>query len=342
MKKILSSILLSALFVLSAGPTFAVEATTPSGIKAVTGFSDVTRTHNAYVAITYLNESGVINGYADGSFKPDNAINRAEVLKVILQGAKATVADVTTVPFADVPTSAWFAKFVAYAKTAGIVSGNAKDGTFTPNRQVSKAEFVKMMLLANGVKQEALTANESLANDIPKDAWFAPYMNYAIKSGIVTKNAQGNAEPSKMLTRGEVAQMLYFLMLIKGAPDTQFLLSRAEAELAQIEVFIAANKVANAKQSSELAVDLTQQAFKNMPENNVVIGAAKLARSYDWLVDSFVYGIQKNFTAAAEWANKAIDKASEAWDANNATQPIAKHIKERAREILAQVGGKEE
>ena len=117
---------------------------------------------------------------------------------------------------------------------------------------------------------------------------------------------------------------------------------RSEAELAQIEVYIAANKVTNAKRASELAVDLTQQAYKNMPENNVVVGAAKLAKAYDWLVDSFVYGIKKDFPAATEWANKAIAKAGEAWEANNATQPIAKHIKDRAREILAQVGGKEE
>ena len=111
--------------------------------------------------------------------------------------------------------------------------------------------------------------------------------------------------------------------------------------MAQIEVYIAANKVNNAKNSSELAVDLTQQALKNMPDNNVVLGAAKLARAYDLLVQSFIYGIQKKNTEAADFANQAIAKATEAWEANNATQPIARHIKDRAREILAQVGGKE-
>ena len=98
----------------------------------------------------------------------------------------------------------------------------------------------------------------------------------------------------------------------------------------------------SAKRASELAVDLTQQAYKNMPENNVVVGAAKLARAYDMLVDSFILGIQKKNVEAADMANQAIAKATEAWNANNATQPIAKHIKDRAREILAQVGGKEQ
>ena len=94
-----------------------------------------------------------------------------------------------------------------------------------------------------------------------------------------------------------------------------------------------------AKNASELAVDITQQAYKNMPDKNVVLGAAKLARAYDYLVDSFVLGIQGKNAESADLANQAIDKATEAWEANNATQPIAKHIEDRAREILEQVGG---
>jgi hypothetical protein len=318
------------------------EATTPSGIKTVTDFQDVLRTNDAYVAIDYLNKAGIINGYADGTFKPDNSINRAEVLKVILNGSGVAKADtVTDTGFPDVKTDDWFAAFVVKAKELGIAKGNDVDGTFAPGRQINKAEFLKMLLMANNIKTDALKVEADVATDAPKDAWFAPYLNYALQVGIITKNSAGLLEPSKLLTRGEVAQMMYLMILIKSSKDTQFLLTRAEAELAQIEVYIAANKVSNAKSSSSLAVDLTQQAYKNMPDNNVVVGAAKLSKAYDWLVDSFIYGIQKNNAAATEWANKAIDKATEAWQVNSATQPIAKHIKDRAREILAQVGGTE-
>ncbi len=316
---------------------------TSSGIKTVTDFQDVLRTHPNYVPISYLNESGVINGYSDGTFKPDNPINRAEVLKIILMGSNVdTPEDFGEVSFPDFKKEDWFARFVMKAKDMGIVKGNDEDGTFAPARQVNKAEFLKMLLMANSIKTETLQVEEDVTPDVTKDAWFTPYMNYAYQVGIVSKNEQGLLEPAKLLTRGEVSEMMYLLILIKGSKDTQFLLHRAEAELAQIEVYIASNKILSAKRSSELAVDLTQQAYKNMADNNVVLGAAKLARSYDWLVDSFVLGIQKDYEGAAEWANKAIDKATEAWEANNATQPIARHIKDRAREILAQVGGAEE
>ena len=321
----------------------AVESQTASGIKTVTGFPDVLRAHDSYVAISHLNETGVISGYQDGTFKPDNPINRAEVLKIILKGSGIdSPSDFGNVNFPDFKKEDWFAPYVMKAHSLGIVKGNDTDGTFAPARQVNKAEFLKMLLMANNIKTEALQVTEDVSADVSKDAWFAPYMNYAFQVGIISQNSQGLLEPAKPLTRGEVTGMMYLLILIKSSKDTQFLLHRAEAELAQIEVYIAANKVLNAKRSSELAVDLTQQAYKNMPENNVVLGAAKLARAYDWLVDSFILGVKKDYKAAAEWANKSIHKATEAWEANNATQPIAKHIKDRAREILTQVGGTEE
>jgi len=309
---------------------------------SITNYQDILKTDDNYVAISYLNQAGIVSGYPDGTFKPDNPINRAEVLKMILKGAGIDVSGVTgEITFPDVKTEDWFASYVMKAKALLIIKGNDVDGTFAPARQVNKAEFLKMLLMANNIKLDAMQVTEDVSPDVPKDAWFAPFMSYALKAGIISTNDKGLLEPSKPLTRAESVETLYMLILIKNGKDTQFLLHRAEAELAQIEVYIAANKVMNAKHSSELAVELTQQAYKNMSDNYVVLGAAKLARAYDFLVDSFIYGIKKQYTDAAESANKVIDKATEAWEANNATQPIAKHIKDRAREILSQVGGKE-
>ncbi|MBN2307261.1 S-layer homology domain-containing protein [Candidatus Peregrinibacteria bacterium] len=315
--------------------------TTSSGTQLVsTGFSDVNRTHPNYTAITYLSQKGVIGGYADGTFKPDNAINRAEVLKIILSGSGIETDEAFGAHFPDVTEGDWFAPYVMKARAIGFVKGNDADGTFTPGRQVNMAEFLKMLLVANGIDVSAFEGKQ-VASNIPLDAWYANYVNYAVALGIAPRDSKGNVDAAKLLTRGEVVDMMYLLSIIQNGSDTQFLLTRAESEMAQIEVYIAANMVAHAKNASDLAVDLTQQAYKNMPTNNVVLGAAKIARAYDWLVDSFILGIQGDNEGAAKVANDAIDKATEAWEANNATQPIAKHIKDRAREILQQVGGVE-
>jgi len=316
-------------------------ATTSSGTQMVSaGFSDVNRTHTNYTSITYLSQNGVIGGYDDGTFKPDNAINRAEVLKIILKGSGIEANESFGGHFPDVNEGDWFAPFVMKARALGFVKGNDADGTFAPGRQVNMAEFLKMLLVANGIDVSAFEGKQ-VAMNIPLDAWYANYVNYAVALGIAPRDGDGNVDAARPLTRGEVIDMMYLLSIIQNGSDTQFLLTRAEAEMAQIEVYIAANMVAHAKNASELAVDLTQQAYKNMSDNSVVLGAAKIARAYDWLVDSFLLGIQGQNAAAAQMANDAIDKATEAWEANNATQPIAKHIKDRAREILEQVGGTE-
>ena len=339
-----SSAIAILFFLLVSTPSVLAQTvgTTSSGTQLVsTGFSDVNRTHPNYTAITYLSQKGVIGGYTDGTFKPDNPINRAEVLKIILSGSGIKTDESYSGYFPDVGEGDWFAPYVMKARAMGFVKGNDADGTFAPGRQVNLAEFLKMLLVANAIDVSAFEGKQ-VAPNVPLDAWYANYVNYAVALGIAPRDSSGNVDASKPLSRGEVCDMMYLLSIIQNGSDTQFLLTRAESEMAQIEVYIAANMVAYAKNASDLAVDLTQQAYKNMPTNNVVLGAAKIARAYDWLVDSFILGIQGDNAGAARVANDAIDKATEAWEANNATQPIAKHIKERAREILAQVGGVEE
>lgn len=341
-KKIATIAVGISIFINFANPVFAANtATTDSGIQVVAnGFSDVSRTHQLYTAITYLNETGIISGYDDGTFKSENPINRAEVLKVILKGSGIEADQKFEAAFPDVTADQWFASYVMEAKAMGFVKGNETDGTFAPSRQVNMAEFLKMLLTANALDVSSFQ-DKTVVPNIPLDAWYANYVNYAAALGIIPKDANGNIDAGKLLTRGDVVNIMYLLTIIRKGNDTQFLLTRAESELAQIEVYIAANQVNLAKIASELAVDVTQQAYKNMPENNVVVGAAKVARAYDYLVNAFITGIQKKNTESTDWANQAIDKATEAWEANNATQPIAKHIKDRAREILAQVGGTE-
>lgn len=299
-------------------------------------FTDVPSAHQNYVAIKYLNSVGILKGYEDNTFRPEQKVNRAEALKIILTGTGISVPEETEAStFTDVSTTDWFAKYVSKAKELGIVSGNP-DGTFAPARTVARSEFIKMLLMSNGFKTENW-AGQELFSDVPKDAWFNPYMNYAGQAGLVVKDEQNNIYPSQELTRAEVAEILYLMTVIRKGGDTQFLLNQAESEMAQIEIFIGATQPLFAKRASELSVDMTQQAYKNLPDNNIVIGAAKLARAYDFLMNAFIMAIQKKNDEARDWANQAITKATEAWEANNALQEIAKHIKDRANEIIAQL-----
>jgi hypothetical protein len=296
----------------------------------------VKNTHSNYVAIKHLSTTGVIKGYADGTFKPDKIVNRAEALKIILEGAGVSMAEAgTEAPFTDVPADQWFAPYVSQAKKLQIVSGNP-DGSFAPSSTVQRAAFLKMLLETNKFKKEKW-ANQQFYNDIGQNEWYNPYMNYAGKSGLLLADQKNNLYPNTELTRSEVAEIMYLMQVILNGRDTQFLLTQAELQMAQIETYIGGKNIPLAKRASELAYDLTQQALKNMPDNNIVLGAAKLGKAYQLLVDAFIAGIQKNNAQAKALAEEAKVKATEGWEANNDIQAIAKHIKVRADEILAQL-----
>lgn len=299
-------------------------------------FSDVPQTHPNYVAIQYLKNQGILGGYPDGTFKPDALVNRAEALKILLVGNKIEVpASVTQVSFSDYKTADWFAKYVEQAKSLGIVNGNP-DGTFAPARNVVRAEFMKMLLILNTFKADKW-AGQVIFADVPKDAWFNPYMNYAGQAGLLTKDEKNMLYPARALTRGDVAEILYLMIVIRSDKNTQFLIDQTEAQMAQIEIYIAAKNVVAAKRASELAVDFSQQAYTNLPTDKVVLSAAKLAKAYDYLMNSFITAVQKDYVNAKNWAEMAIAKATEAWEVNHDIQPIAKHIKDRANEILNQI-----
>lgn len=299
-------------------------------------FSDISKGHPNAVAISHLSDSGLIKGYSDGTFQPDKLVNRAEALKLILESAGVNVENIEDEsPFYDVQKEQWFGNYVIQAQKLGIVSGNP-DGSFSPSSNVKRAAFMKMLLETNRFKKEKW-ADQQFYNDIALDQWYAAYMNYAGKSGLIIADSKNNLLPDKDITRGEVAEILYLMKIILNGKNTQLLVSQAEAQMAQIEIYIGEKKIMNAKRSAELANDMSQQALRNLPNDNLVLSAAKIAKSYQLLVDAFIAGIQKQNDSARELAEMAKVKATEGWEANNDIQPIAKHLKTRADEILAQL-----
>lgn len=313
-----------------------VTAQWPLGYVSAKSFSDVPTTHPYLVAITHLSEAGLIKGYEDGTFQPEKIVNRAEALKLILESAGVQLEEkLEGGPFKDVSADQWFAKYVDQAKKLAIVNGNP-DGTFTPAANVKRAAFLKMLLETNRFKKDKW-ADEQYFKDVGKKEWYAAYMNYAGKSGLLTADANGNLSPDKDLSRGEVAEILYLMKIILKGKDTQFLISQAEAQMAQIELYIGAKNIGAAKRSAELGNDMSQQALKNRPDDKIVLGAAKIAKAYQLLVDAYIAGIQKKNDQAKDLAEQAKTKATEAWEANNDIQSIAKHIKTRADEIIGQL-----
>ncbi len=93
-------------------------------------FSDVPNNHKYSEAIKYLKNNKIVNGYPDGSFKPEGTLNRAEAVKILLEGNNISTFRGET-QFPDVLESSWFYKYVTTAADLGIVKGYGP-GDFKP------------------------------------------------------------------------------------------------------------------------------------------------------------------------------------------------------------------
>jgi len=124
-----------------------------------------------------------------------------KVISLILIAAMAfTIVPAVTAQsqttFTDVPSTHWAASAIAQAVQAGYVSGY-EDGTFKPDKPVSRAEFIKMTIDALG--------NEIHHSEGP---WYTPYINAALASELITANEYGSQPDYTVpMTRGEMARI---------------------------------------------------------------------------------------------------------------------------------------
>lgn len=124
----------------------AIVTTRALGIAPVTEcrpiFTDVPCTYFAYGPIMALVDRGAISGYADGTFRPGNAVTRAQMSKIFITSLCAVTPSRCqgTPPnpgFTDVATTDWFYPFVARGAQLGLFVGDAS-GTFNPGGELAR------------------------------------------------------------------------------------------------------------------------------------------------------------------------------------------------------------
>ena len=127
--------------------------TVSAGVKDFTDSSKIQYTE----AVDVMSAVKVIDGYAEGDFRPSTTLTRGAAAKIICNlilgptTAGALVADAA--PYKDVPTNHTFAGYIAYCQKEGIISGYA-DGTFRPANSLTGYAFMKMLLGALGYDAE--------------------------------------------------------------------------------------------------------------------------------------------------------------------------------------------
>lgn len=182
-------------------------------------FKDVTASSEYFGAINFLKDYGVINGYPDGTFKPNGIVSRVEALKFILSGSGDNLTSANSLPFSDTSVNEWYADYIATAYNRQIVDGYP-DNSFKPASTVNKAEFIKMLLLAMDADID-MNITKDVYSDVPRDAWFAPYVQYAKERNLlVIKNNE--FRPNEGMTRAEVSELLYRAVLLEVSGSKKY------------------------------------------------------------------------------------------------------------------------
>ena len=173
-------------------------------------FSDVEFGDDNAEAISYLETNGIVDGYPNGSFKPNNPLNRAELMKILVEGAGYDPdSDEYKDCFPDVTTE-WYAKYVCFAEDEGWVEGY-DDGFFKPDNDVNKVEAIKMLLEVMNVDIEE--ADSKVYSDVKLGQWYTDYINTAYAWGILEEDADSYYYPDHEITRGSVSENLYRLLI---------------------------------------------------------------------------------------------------------------------------------
>jgi hypothetical protein len=144
-----------------------------------------------------------VNGYPDGTFRPDADITRAEVASILFRlatdgGAGGELPQAS--PFADVAVGAWHAQAVAYMAGAGAVNGYP-DGTFRPDAPITRAEFAAILSRFGG---EARSEETGVFSDVADGHWASAPIRSAAETGWITGYPDGTFKPESSLSRAEM------------------------------------------------------------------------------------------------------------------------------------------
>jgi len=177
--------------------------TLPAGAASAGTFSDVSDRETA-VAVESLRLMGVLDGYANGTFRPGNSLTRAQFCKMAVYAMAASDQMgqyLTVTVFPDVKPSYWASAYINMAAKGKAIIAGYPDGRFHPDRTVSVGQAVTILMRMLGYKDADVGG-----------VWPNGYMSAAASSGL-TDGLSLTA--SAALTRGQAARL--FLNLLRTA-----------------------------------------------------------------------------------------------------------------------------
>ena len=165
---------------------------------------------NGMLILPASEHKAYIFGYADGTFRPDNNMSRAEAAaifaRLISEKKGENISGKSN--FNDVSKNEWYSNYIGFLSKYGIIKGYS-DNTFRPDDNVTRAEFVAMTVrfdaLFNEVKKDGYTVKYT---DVATNYWAYSDVAYAKHAGWLNGYADGTFKGDNAITRAEVVTVV--------------------------------------------------------------------------------------------------------------------------------------
>lgn len=201
-KKLRCAGILLLTFVLTVALSFTAGAGGVLQVHAA-DFSDV-KDHWAASYIEKAVDYGFVNGYSDGTFRPDHSITRAEFTKMVNSMLGNTLT--AEIEFSDVPKDEWFYGDVQKGVAACFISGYSS-GTFKPGNKITRQEAAVMLSRIVPAYNKEVTIKVFGDYEDVAD-WAETAFRKIVGKGYIGGSSDGNLHPLKNLTRAQAAKLL--------------------------------------------------------------------------------------------------------------------------------------
>ncbi len=150
---------------------------------------------------------GFVNGYPDGTFRPQNQVTRAEFIVMIARAMELTSKGGAAFEFTDQEAILdWARPFIAEAQLAGVISGY-EDGSLRPNSLINRSEMAGMVMRALDIAPDQ-GLKPTFADTDSIAAWAQPYVAAAAEAGLINGRGNNRFVPAANATRAEAVVLI--------------------------------------------------------------------------------------------------------------------------------------
>ena len=153
-----------------------------------------------------LNKLGIISGYEDGSFRPNNNVTREEFVKLIVE-AFDIISQNTECDFEDISADAWFKKYVSAAVENGIIKG-IDENHFGVGQSIRRQDAAVILDRVLDIADISITSSVSFSDaDTIGDYAFNSVLKLS-DAGIIN-GIDGGFAPHEPVSRAQAAKLIY-------------------------------------------------------------------------------------------------------------------------------------